>query len=151
MKCEHSLQRNKLRNIFALLFIGVACTHFTDREPAPRSQLSEQILSHRPGYTELTNQRCVEYRGEKCTKKDVRTYDLRAQGVRDILNELGFECQIGTKIYRICPDKPGYCRNENCTTDVAGRRCDRSEILIKDIEKLLLLGVICKVPQSHSL
>lgn len=86
-----------------------ACT--SPRAGLPRSPLVGQILTPRPGYEgALTNRRCVVYRGEECITPEIAVYPLASEEVRRTLNELQFICNIGGRRYKVCRDKPGFCR-----------------------------------------
>lgn len=82
--------------------------------------LQNQRLIPRPGYEgHLTNRVCKDFYGKKCDKdKDgnlevsIRQYDLKDVTFRKKLIEFDFACSIGGKRYRICPDRPGFCRRE---------------------------------------
>lgn len=80
----------------------------------PQGELADQILVARHGHEgSLTNQTCLAYDHDKCVKESLITYDLSNQSFRDTARRLQFVCKMGGKEYKICPDKPGFCR----TTD----------------------------------
>ena len=89
----------------------------------PENALINQILRVRSGHpSSLTNGRCVSYKQNEKTKhwecEDFRinTHSLADQAVRERLNELGFICSIGKKRFKVCMDKPGFCRFKTKST-----------------------------------
>jgi len=54
----------------------------------------------------------LSYKNQACTNFDTITYDLKDDNVRNKLVDIGFICDIAGKRYRICREKPGYCRWE---------------------------------------
>ena len=124
-----------MKNIITLFFLLViaSCSsltewsHDTFEPKGPYDEvhtfhqpLQGQRLIPRPGYEgHLTNRVCKDFYGKKCDKdKDgnlevsIRQYDIRDEALRKKLIEFGFACSVGGKRYRICPDRPGFCRRE---------------------------------------
>jgi hypothetical protein len=81
----------------------------------PRHELYDQILKPRPqwaGY--LTNSRQVQPLGAKLgeTVPELVTYDLKDATLRADLNRLSFVCKIAGRQFKICLERPGYCRKK---------------------------------------
>ena len=98
--------------IFLLLVFLVSC-----RATIPiysHNALIDQILKVRAAYPGmLTNSACLEYKNGKCVSLDIIQYSLNDPEMRYKLIDLGFKCQVGGKRFRICRDRPGFCRWEN--------------------------------------
>lgn len=98
--------------LLALLLLSLslnACS--TAQTKYPRHRLNEQILMVRPGHPGLTNNACEAW-DEKgaCTTFVVKDYLLTDQTFRNTVNDLGFMCVLGNRVFRVCRDKPGFCR-----------------------------------------
>lgn len=79
--------------------------------------LQDQHLIPRPGYEgHLTNRVCLKWYGDKCEQESIKKYDLKDKKVRDTLIRLNFACWAAEKRYRVCSDKPGFCRKEKKRT-----------------------------------
>lgn len=77
--------------------------------------LESEIISPRPGHDgKLTNRArvCVAEQDGKCIKWGftVKEYDLSDPNFRTLVNRMGFICSVGCHRYKICIDKPGFCR-----------------------------------------
>lgn len=92
--------------------------------------LVEQILKPREGYEgKLTNRTCGEYVDGKCTKEAITTYDLGDASFREAVNKFDFLCSIGGRRFKICLDKPGFCRFTYKTSCFLGMFCKKGEKL----------------------
>lgn len=115
-----------------------------------KNNLANQILRVRVDYPEsLTNSTCYEYKSGMCIKFNVDQYDLNDQKIREKLNSFNFKCAIAGKRYRICKDKPGYCRwIEECKKHSfmwwGCREWEEEYIPAKDHKYLIDAGVRCK-------
>lgn len=93
-----------------MLLSGVSCS----TTPTPQHELNDQILKVRKGFEgSLTNRACLEYDGKKCKKDNITVYSLEDQKFRDTVNRLDFICNIGGKRFKVCIDKPGFCRKSS--------------------------------------
>jgi len=100
----------KLSNLLFTCFLISGCS--TSREVYSRNPLVKQIIKPRPGFEgKLTNSRCVKYEKDECKKLEYQSYDLNDESVRLNLNGHEFICSINGKRYKICKDKPGFCRH----------------------------------------
>lgn len=83
-----------------------------------QNPLIDQILKPRQGFDgKLTNRACLSYDGGRCIKEEIRAYDLSDSEFRESANKLHFICKIAGRRYKICLDKPGFCRHsykESC-------------------------------------
>lgn len=72
-------------------------------ETLPKHPLSKQILRVRQGYD-----------GHLTHRRDdvIQAHSLSDPEFRKTLNDLDFICRIGNKRYKVCLDKPGYCRRK---------------------------------------
>jgi hypothetical protein len=96
-----------LAYLFVVLFLFAGCV---SRDIYPRHVLIDQILVPRANHSDLTNRACMGYEGDKCIKEEVVDYDMDDDETRKRLNQLGFICKIAGKRYKVCMDKPGFCR-----------------------------------------
>lgn len=89
-----------------LLFLGCAT-----KPPLPRSALIDQRLSARPGdRRELSNTAEVLAPDGKTLTLALEYQDLTDPSVRETLFRLRFICSVGGRLFKVCPDKPGFCR-----------------------------------------
>jgi len=78
-----------------------------------RGPLKEQVLRPRTGYEgRLTNKRCIERKkySEECLKFDVVEYDLNRTGVRNLLRDLKFVCNVRGARFVPCEKSTGICQ-----------------------------------------
>ena len=76
-----------------------------------KSKLVDQILRPRKGHEpNLTNFTCKKKNLDKCEDWDKAFYDVNDSDLRKRLNDLGFVCSIAGKRYKVCLDRPGFCR-----------------------------------------
>lgn len=79
----------------------------------PKNALIDQIIKPRAGYQgKLTNRTCLQYDGAKCTLEDMSVYDINDELTRQKLNDLNFICVVAGQRYKVCLDRPGFCRKE---------------------------------------
>lgn len=72
----------------------------------------DQILRPRPGYTGLTNRACESwYDDNECKKYVVKEYLLTDAEFRNTANKIGVICKVGGRRFKVCLDKPGFCRH----------------------------------------
>jgi len=77
----------------------------------PAHSLVDQIIMPRAGYDgKLTNRTCGAYKDGKCSDEKIQTYDLSDALFRKTANDLKFLCNVGGRRFKICMDKPGFCR-----------------------------------------
>lgn len=94
-----------------LVLISLLAISGCTKSIVARSTLRDQILKPREGFEgKLTNSRCAKYDGYNCKDLQIVTYDIRDSGIRENLNKLDFICMVGTKRYKVCKDKAGFCR-----------------------------------------
>ena len=110
--------------LISLLLLITSCAGLKDwskKVMEPKSDMDEvhevhrplekQRLLPRPGYEGfLTNRVCTKWYGSTCESESIKKYDLKDKKVRDNFIELNFACYVAKKRYRLCPDKPGFCR-----------------------------------------
>lgn len=100
--------------ILSILIIFFSCSIF-QRPPSidERKPFLEQRLLVRPTHQGLiTNQICKQRKNNECVKWDAKVYDLKDAAFRKLVNDLKISCLIGKQRWRICLDRPGYCRRE---------------------------------------
>lgn len=113
-----------------------------------RSPLFQQRLVVRPQYPGyLTNQICLEYKKGECTNWDLDKHDLTDPVFREHANKLKISCRVGEQYWRICLDKPGYCRRTlKCVKKVLWH-CKKYEELYLDAKEehdfLIRAGTYC--------
>lgn len=94
-----------MKAIILSLFILGCVTIF------PRNPLSDQVLRVRTAYPgKLTNMQCSEYKHNECVKPNIIAYDMSDEKQRAQLIDFNFKCKIAGKRFRICRDRPGFCR-----------------------------------------
>lgn len=104
-----------LRALALVVGLGVVgCT--TAPVLYPAHPLVDQIVKVRAGHEGfLTNRTCSgkdESLGieKECLGEKITRYPLEAEEFRQTANRLNFLCNIGGKRFKICLDKPGFCR-----------------------------------------
>lgn len=116
----------KTPGFLSLLLVG--CVTSMVYAPHP---LVEQILKPRAGYDgKLTNRTCGEYQNGKCVKESIATYNLEDADFRSSVNKFNFICSIGGRRFKICIDKPGFCRftyEKSCFLGVFCKKGERLE------------------------
>lgn len=127
-----------LAALAALLSLSTSCARAVVR----RSPLIEQILIPRLGHgAKLTNSACLKYEGQRCSNLEILDYDLADTGLRKSLNDFGFICSVGGKRFKICLDKPGFCRREfsqRCFLGICGKRRLKAETYVEAREDSML-------------
>ena len=113
-----------------LLLLGLGCS--TSPELYPEHELVDKLLKPRAGFQgKLTNLVCLAKSPDgKCTEEKIITYDLADEEFRETTNRLNFLCKVGSKRYKICTDKEGFCRfsyKKSCF--ILGWPCSRGERL----------------------
>lgn len=122
-----------MSRLFGFLLCGCLYLMGCQTTTHPKNPLIDQIIKPRVGFDgHLTNRSCLEYDGSNCVKEDISTYDLVDPVIRENLNKLSFICTIAGHRYKVCLDKPGFCRK---TVD---RVCAKWD----------LLKLFCKHPES---
>jgi len=71
----------------------------------------QQILKPRAGHKGLTNRACLAWNDEnECLKYEIQEYLLEDAEFRETVNSFDFICSIGGRRFKVCKDKPGFCR-----------------------------------------
>ena len=134
-----------------LIVLLFSCKH----KVYPHNVLSKQILRMRAGYDfKLTNRTCLKYKNDKCTHESIQEYDLRSESVRETFNKLNFICKIADKRFKICKDKPGFCRKTLVCIKKKWFRCVRYKILYQpaaDLTYLIEANTRCYNKYEYSL
>lgn len=95
---------HKYKKILFTLLIHLGCA----TPPVPQHALVDQILSARKGFDgKLTNSHCVD---AACKDLQISAYDLSDSAFRETVNKLDFICNIAGHRWKVCLDKPGFCR-----------------------------------------
>ncbi len=102
--------QKSLVSIFIIFALHSAMGCVSPRVYMPHN-LTEKILKPRKGFDgKLTNRYCKKYDGQKCSDAVIDTFDINDQKFRLKINKLNFICNISGKRFKICKDKPGFCR-----------------------------------------
>lgn len=110
----------------------------------PAHPLVDQIIKVREGHDgNLTNRACLAYSGETCTQDKITLYPLASAEFRETANKLDFLCNIGGRRFKICQDKPGFCRisrgPKKCTLGIFCKEGDPVEIEYLPVEQYRFL------------
>jgi hypothetical protein len=116
------LSKGLLRSLLVTIFVTGGCSS----APIiyPEHPLADQIIKPREGHEgKLTHRSCLaksktplspgqkpETDGRYCADQQIREYPLEDPTFRETVNKLDFICNIGGSRYKICKDKPGFCR-----------------------------------------
>lgn len=144
MKLPFSKLKNSL-TVFGLLMLA-ACAGVPDF--VPRHVFIDQILTPRRGMVGLTNRACsgADEKGA-CKGFDIVEYKLDDEQTRKDFNTLGFICNIGGRRFKVCMDKPGFCRisyKKKCTLGIVCHTKLLEEYLpVADYEFLLKAKTRC--------
>lgn len=110
-------------------------------------ELVDQILKPRAGYPgKLTNRSCLVFDDGKCLKESILAHDLNDPQFRANANSLRFACKLADRHFKICLDKPGFCRFQEKACGFLGMDKCRKEIEYVPAEPYQFLidsGVIC--------
>lgn len=95
-----------------ILLVSSLCFGCASNRVYPRNPLVDQVIKPRPGYERhLTNSACLKYENGNCVNLEIKPYSLDDESFRKMANEFDFICNVGGRRFKICLDKPGFCRN----------------------------------------
>lgn len=154
-------------NLLALMLVfGVAGCAATPKL-YPTHPLTDQIIKARAGYPmALTNRACLPKADPKapdsspgCPLEQITAYPLDDVKFRETANKLNFICNLGGKRFKICLDKPGFCRfsyTQKCAFNIPGFLCQPAERLEEyspagDLEFLLAANARCAAADKYDL
>jgi hypothetical protein len=109
-----------------------------------------------PGHDgKLVNHDCTKYKGDTCQEKSIKEYDLADPVERATMNSLHVVCRIAGEHYKICKDKPGFCRftyKKNCVLGIFCQADTKTENYIPVIPYQFILdsGVVCASQDHYS-
>lgn len=132
-----------------LLLLPLSLLEACSTEPMhPRHPLQDQILSVRPGQPALSNRACEAWdKKGVCTNWVVKSYPLADATFRKTVNDLQFMCVIGHRVFKVCLDKPGFCRHtteKHCTLRVFCKSTRHEEYIpIEPLQFHLDAGTQC--------
>lgn len=96
----------------------------------PEHALVDQIIKVRAGHEgNLTNRTVTGYDKDGKPIEKIKDYSLESQDFRETVNRLSFICNIGGKRYKICLDKPGFCRFSRDEKCFLGIFCKDSDVI----------------------
>jgi hypothetical protein len=115
----------------------------------PAGPLAGQLLRPRKGYVgRLTNQGA-----DPEGKRDVLEYDLRTDPGRKQLHDVRIRCRVGSRLFRVCVDRPGLCEQDEKVTrwpNTSWGIVTKREIVVVDYidavdgyQRLLDSGTLC--------
>lgn len=141
---------------FFVFLFNFCMTGCAGREIFPAHPLNEQLIKPRPGHEgKLTNRSCSKYEKDLCVEEHIQEYALSDKDFRETANQLDFICNIGGRRFKICLDKPGFCRvsyKENCFLFFCSRGERLEEYLPVEKYKFLLdSGARCANKQMYNL
>lgn len=77
----------------------------------PAHPLVDQILKPRVGHDgKLTNRTCLKIEKDKCVEEKIVDYEIADPVFRKTANDFHFLCNIAGRRFKLCLDKPGFCR-----------------------------------------
>jgi hypothetical protein len=76
----------------------------------PRNQFVNQRFVARPSHPEQLTNQALNDEGEI----EVVAYSLGDASFRKRMNDFKISCKIGKERWRVCLDRPGYCRRDVC-------------------------------------
>ncbi len=80
----------------------------------------------------LTNRVMVLSADGKSTIPEIKEYSLEDAEFRTTANKLNFICSIGARRFKVCIDKPGYCRHtfyQKCFLGICGKKHREEEYI----------------------
>ncbi len=89
---------------FLLTLLGCASVPDSEQHHNP---IVQQILRARNG--KLSNAACSPKDDKKCIPEIVY-YDIEDAGVRKVLTDAKFFCNVAGRLFHVCPNYPGLCR-----------------------------------------
>lgn len=121
--------------LWVAVVLGFACA--TVPTIYPEHPLSDQILKPREGFdNKLTNRACLPKTDPNapdsspdCPLEKITAYPMFDPEFRKTVNRLNFICNVGGKRYKICLDKPGFCRFSQKQDCFLGIFCKDGELL----------------------
>lgn len=130
----------------------------------PEHPLVDEILKVRKGHEGLlTNRTCALKTDPNaadsspgCQVEHIKDYALSDPEFRQTVNRLNFICNVGGKRYKICLDKPGFCRfsyTQDCFLGFICKPAERLEEYLP-VEKygfLLDANVRCAKKEKYDL
>ena len=119
-----------IKCLMAVAMVGAgACT--STPTIYPEHALSDQILKVRLGHDgKLTNRTVAGYDATGKPIEKIMDYSLKDNDFRETANRMNFICNIGGKRFKICTDKPGFCRFSHAQKCLFGNSfCRDGELL----------------------
>ena len=105
-----------MKLIILLSILLISCEKKNDH-----ANFSRQRFVPRPGYDHhLTNRVCRSNKLGSCKEWSIRAYDLRDDLVRKQYVDFKIACRIAGRRFRVCLDKPGFCRRERVCKKKSG-------------------------------
>ncbi len=104
-----------ITSIFLVSFLTFSCSNSSKKneQTYTRPVFAKQRLVVRKEYPgHLTNKMCMKYVDGKCQDWSLVKYDLNDPEVRKKLNQYKISCKVAQKRFRVCLDRPGFCRRE---------------------------------------
>lgn len=124
------------------------------KEVLERNPLLFEILRVRPDYPGmLTNSNCIRYEKNVCKSLEIKVYDLSDAHFRETLNAAKFLCNIGGSQFKVCLDKPGYCKKEfkqTCFLGICGKRILDKETFYPASDHAFLVNLDVRCMQNDS-
>lgn len=116
-----------------------------------RHELADQILKPRPGYAGLTNRACAKFDDDGvCQDWQVEAHSLDDANFRQTVNTLGMVCNIGGRRFKVCLDKPGFCRIWYTDCGLFCRKKRHEEYIPASNEQLILASKTrCMDPRKY--
>jgi len=129
---------------YFIIFLILGCSTINLETPS-RPVLADQVLTVRKGHTGLTHSRCNKYDGEECKDFNIIDYDLDDESFRSLANDLRFQCRIGSELFKICKDKPGFCQIKCKKKWLRKEKCwENKYVSIEPMDYHLSMGTTCQ-------
>lgn len=113
----------KLSRLVLVSFVVLSSCRLFEKKQDHSPLESQRLVVRQEFVGRLTNHVCKVYDGltNECKEWSMRTYSLEDAEFRRQMNDFVITCEIGGRRFKVCLDKPGYCRHERVCLD-RGRR-----------------------------
>jgi hypothetical protein len=95
----------------ASAFLGLVLSNCAGPKLYTQNELSRAVVYAFPEFPGvLTNQNCLEFKGDECLRWERKFYDLHDASIREQFERFSFVCNIAGKRYNACLEEAAFCR-----------------------------------------